>query len=90
MPNDVYSRLLRASRSCCSKSLRRGLAIAAQQVPDAHVSDKGPTAIVFMNMGGPSSTGEVGDFLSRLFVCTPTAPVSPPLVDFLTLSKGGQ
>jgi len=29
----------------------------------------GPTAMVFMNMGGPSTTGEVGDFLSRLFVC---------------------
>src|SRR5690348_3985354 len=31
---------------------------------------KGPTAIVFMNMGGPSTTDEVGDFLSRLFVCS--------------------
>jgi len=28
---------------------------------------KGPTAMVFMNMGGPSTTDEVGDFLSRLF-----------------------
>lgn len=28
---------------------------------------KGPTAIVFMNMGGPSTTDEVGSFLSRLF-----------------------
>ncbi|KAF1812588.1 ferrochelatase-domain-containing protein [Eremomyces bilateralis CBS 781.70] len=28
---------------------------------------KGPTAMVFLNMGGPSTTGEVGDFLSRLF-----------------------
>jgi len=28
---------------------------------------KGPTAIVFLNMGGPSTTNEVGDFLSRLF-----------------------
>jgi protoheme ferro-lyase len=25
--------------------------------------------MVFMNMGGPSTTDEVGDFLSRLFVC---------------------
>jgi protoporphyrin/coproporphyrin ferrochelatase len=32
-------------------------------------ASKGPTAIVFMNMGGPSTTDEVGDFLSRLFVC---------------------
>ena len=31
---------------------------------------QGPgTAMVFLNMGGPSTTGEVGDFLSRLFVC---------------------
>ncbi|CAN8102839.1 unnamed protein product [Discula destructiva] len=28
---------------------------------------KGPTAMVFMNMGGPSTTDQVGDFLSRLF-----------------------
>ncbi|KAJ2974821.1 hypothetical protein NQ176_g5853 [Zarea fungicola] len=28
---------------------------------------KGPTAMVFLNMGGPSTTAEVGDFLSRLF-----------------------
>ena len=27
--------------------------------------------MVFMNMGGPSTTDEVGDFLSRLFVCLP-------------------
>jgi len=26
------------------------------------------TAVVFLNMGGPSTTDEVGDFLSRLFV----------------------
>jgi protoheme ferro-lyase len=28
--------------------------------------------MVFMNMGGPSTTDEVGDFLSRLFVRAPT------------------
>ncbi|KAK3390443.1 ferrochelatase mitochondrial precursor [Podospora didyma] len=28
---------------------------------------KGPTAIVFLNMGGPATTDDVGDFLSRLF-----------------------
>ncbi|KZZ94188.1 ferrochelatase precursor [Moelleriella libera RCEF 2490] len=28
---------------------------------------KGPTAMVFLNMGGPARTDEVGDFLSRLF-----------------------
>jgi hypothetical protein len=30
---------------------------------------KGPTAMVFMNMGGPSTTDEVHGFLSMLFVC---------------------
>ena len=34
-------------------------------------SSKGPTAMVFMNMGGPSTTDEVGNFLSRLFVSIP-------------------
>lgn len=29
------------------------------------------TAVVFLNMGGPSTTDEVGDFLTRLFVRTP-------------------
>jgi len=28
----------------------------------------GPTAVVFMNMGGPGHQGEVRDFLHRLFV----------------------
>ena len=31
-------------------------------------TDAGPTAVVFLNMGGPSTTDEVGPFLSRLFV----------------------
>ncbi len=31
-------------------------------------SSKGPTAMVFMNMGGPLRTKDVGVFLSRLFV----------------------
>ncbi|KAI9889591.1 MAG: ferrochelatase hem15 [Vezdaea aestivalis] len=35
--------------------------------PMAQNPSRGPTAIVFMNMGGPSTTDEVGDFLSRLF-----------------------
>lgn len=34
-------------------------------------SSKGPTALVFMNMGGPSTTEEVGPFLSRLFASLP-------------------
>lgn len=48
----------------------RGLATTVQAPPvtqNAHGS-KGPTAMVFLNMGGPSTVDEVGDFLSRLFV----------------------
>jgi len=41
----------------------RGLATAV----NASTASKGPTAIVFMNMGGPSKVEETGDFLSRLF-----------------------
>lgn len=53
------------------RCMQRGLATIAPVPPvtqDA-TSSKGPTAMVFMNMGGPSTTGEVGSFLSRLFVC---------------------
>lgn len=47
----------------------RGFAIAtpANHVPSK--GSKGPTAMVFLNMGGPSTTDEVENFLSRLFVC---------------------
>ena len=39
-------------------------------------SRDGPTALVFMNMGGPSTTKEVGPFLSRLFVSSFTGLLS--------------
>ena len=48
---------------------RRGNATVAPPVTQDAAGSKGPTAMVFMNMGGPSTTSEVGDFLSRLFVC---------------------
>src|ERR1700684_3817750 len=50
--------------------------------PDATTST-GPTAMVFMNMGGPSTTDEVGDFLSRLFVRHP--PTFHPLLQLTLL-----
>ncbi|RVX69812.1 hypothetical protein B0A52_06457 [Exophiala mesophila] len=43
------------------------MASVAPPVTQNSVGAKGPTAMVFMNMGGPSTTDEVGDFLSRLF-----------------------
>lgn len=46
----------------------RNFATPVPPVTQDATSSKGPTAMVFMNMGGPSTTGEVGDFLSRLFV----------------------
>lgn len=42
---------------------------SAPPVTQDATGSKGPTAMVFMNMGGPQTTDEVGDFLSRLFVC---------------------
>ena len=52
-----------------SKGQRSGLATAVTPVTQDATGSKGPTAMVFLNMGGPSTTGEVEDFLSRLFVC---------------------
>ncbi|KAJ6787157.1 hypothetical protein PWT90_09178 [Aphanocladium album] len=47
---------------------RRHLATtSAPPVTQNAAGAKGPTAMVFLNMGGPSTTAEVGDFLSRLF-----------------------
>ena len=41
---------------------------AVPPVTQDSASSKGPTAMVFMNMGGPATTDQVGPFLSRLFV----------------------
>lgn len=46
----------------------RSFATHVPPVTQDATSSKGPTAMVFMNMGGPATTDEVGDFLSRLFV----------------------
>ena len=43
------------------------MASVAPPVTQDSFSKKGPTAMVFMNMGGPSTTDEVGSFLSNLF-----------------------
>ncbi|KAL2813314.1 hypothetical protein BDW59DRAFT_154884 [Aspergillus cavernicola] len=50
-----------------NKQQRHGLATAVPPVTQDATGSKGPTAMVFLNMGGPSTTGEVEDFLSRLF-----------------------
>jgi ferrochelatase len=56
-----------SSRLRCMTS-QRGLATVVPPVTQDATGSKGPTAMVFMNMGGPSTTDEVEDFLSRLFV----------------------
>jgi ferrochelatase len=46
----------------------RSFATPVPPVTQDATGSKGPTAMVFMNMGGPETTDKVGDFLSRLFV----------------------
>lgn len=55
-------------------SQKRYLATPVPPVTQDATGSKGPTAMVFLNMGGPSTTDEVGDFLSRLFVSNVGAP----------------
>lgn len=45
------------------------MATVVPPVTQNATGSKGPTAMVFLNMGGPSTTDEVEPFLSRLFVC---------------------
>lgn len=65
--------------SFCHGSPRSMASVVAPPVTQDATSSKGPTAMVFMNMGGPSTTDEVGTFLSRLFVCN-TSRIRKPLV----------
>ncbi|KAL2835515.1 ferrochelatase mitochondrial precursor [Aspergillus pseudoustus] len=60
-----------------SKERQRGLATTVPPVTQDATGSKGPTALVFLNMGGPSTTGEVGDFLSRLFADRDLIPLGP-------------
>ncbi|KAI5361986.1 Putative ferrochelatase [Septoria linicola] len=58
-------------------SSERRMATVAPPVTQNEVGKNGPTAMVFMNMGGPSTTDEVGDFLSRLFADADLIPLGP-------------
>ena len=62
------TRCLRNTLNQYNNDRRRSMATIVPPVTQDATSSKGPTAMVFMNMGGPSTTDEVGDFLSRLFV----------------------
>ncbi|KAK4979865.1 ferrochelatase hem15 [Elasticomyces elasticus] len=51
--------------------------VVAPPVTQNNTSSKGPTAMVFMNMGGPASVDEVSGFLSRLFADADLIPLGP-------------
>lgn len=57
-----------------------GMATMVPPVTQNSANSKGPTAIVFLNMGGPSTTDDVGDYLSRLFVCAQFSQVYSTLL----------
>ncbi|KAJ9236078.1 hypothetical protein DTO207G8_7033 [Paecilomyces variotii] len=65
----AYSCIRPAVRNHLTKNAaqRSGLATVVPPVTQDATGSKGPTAMVFMNMGGPSTTDEVEDFLARLF-----------------------
>src|SRR5689334_22110826 len=75
----------RASPSHISRIVQQTRhATVAPPVTQNSVGKNGPTAMVFLNMGGPSTTDEVGDFLSRLFVRS-TYPIRIHILQKLTL-----
>ncbi|KAH3956218.1 ferrochelatase [Parastagonospora nodorum] len=63
--------------SAYSLQFRRGNATVAPVKQDVATGSKGPTAMVFMNMGGPSTTDEVHGFLSMLFADKDLIPLGP-------------
>ncbi|KAF3310743.1 ferrochelatase hem15 [Orbilia oligospora] len=87
----VTSRLLPASRNTITRSnsqftalrslstpygFRRFLATASSDPSSPSTTNNG-TAIVMLNMGGPQTVDEVGDFLSRLFADKDLIPLGP-------------
>jgi ferrochelatase len=67
-PLGLSRRALPAQITKYAAAQQQSMATVVPPVTQDNTGSKGPTAMVFMNMGGPSTTGEVGDFLSRLFV----------------------
>lgn len=53
----------------------RSMATVVPPVTQSSTSRNGPTAMVFMNMGGPQTVNEVGPFLSRLFADADLIPL---------------
>ncbi len=71
-PSKFTSSSFTALRQRGSANQVRFLATSVPPVTQDATGSKGPTAIVFMNMGGPATTDKVGDFLTRLFVSRAT------------------
>jgi len=67
-------------------SQQQSMATVVPPVTQDNTGSKGPTAMVFMNMGGPSTTAEVGDFLSRLFVSS-LATLLCPIITCLLVHR---
>ncbi|KAK4625337.1 Ferrochelatase, mitochondrial [Fulvia fulva] len=59
------------------RSMATAVGGAIPPVTQNSLSKNGPTAMVFMNMGGPSTTDEVSGFLSRLFADADLIPLGP-------------
>ncbi|KAK6542621.1 ferrochelatase hem15 [Orbilia ellipsospora] len=72
--NAHLAALRAASSSTTRYTPRRFLATPSES--NNPTSNNG-TAIVMLNMGGPSTTDEVGDFLSRLFMDKDLIPLGP-------------
>ncbi|KAH9442552.1 hypothetical protein Pst134EA_031971 [Puccinia striiformis f. sp. tritici] len=60
--DNMNCRMISALRRCQSGRVTRRTFCSSDRV-----QKNGPTGIVFMNMGGPRTVSETGDFLSRLF-----------------------
>ncbi|KAI4104639.1 MAG: hypothetical protein L6R37_003160 [Teloschistes peruensis] len=58
-----------------ANSQARSMATVVPPVMQDSTSRSGPTAMVFMNMGGPSTVADVGPFLSRLFADADLIPL---------------
>ncbi|KAK9447391.1 uncharacterized protein V1518DRAFT_420868 [Limtongia smithiae] len=77
----MHLRALHLLHQTTRGAFRRGLATAA---PEAAL--KGPTGVVLLNMGGPSTLPEVHDFLYRLFAdedLMPLGKYQPTLAKFI-------
>ncbi|KAI4787671.1 ferrochelatase, partial [Aureobasidium sp. EXF-8846] len=62
--NRTFNAMQRRAQLCRPQQFQRQLSTQTE----TKVRRDGPTAVVFMNMGGPGNQGEVRDFLYRLFV----------------------